>query len=150
MAGTIDLIRDWATELAYWEQAALEIVASGTAPEEMDYEYLLELFMQDAGLAPAPPGERPALTFPIKMDDWQVTGYKVERLFNLRNVNALPAGQELRFGTQLTAIYGTNSAGKTGYSRPFGCAGFARGEHEVLRRLCTSSRPTASLHRIEA
>jgi recombinational DNA repair ATPase RecF len=53
-------------------------------------------------------------------------------MFNLRNVNALPCGQEILFGEQLTLIYGDNGAGKTGYVRPLGSAALARGERDVL------------------
>ena len=92
---------------------------------------------------------RPALTFPIRLADKpDAAGYSVERLFNLRNVNALPAAQEIRFGPQLTVVYGANSSGKTGYTRPLGCAAFARGEREVLtdaRKASTNAVPRADI-----
>jgi ABC-type oligopeptide transport system ATPase subunit len=131
MAGTLELIRDWATELPYWEQAALERIASLQTLTEHDYEELLNYCMQDAGLIPTT--ARPQLSFPTKLPGLSKrTGHKLERLFNLQNVNALPSGQEIRFGDQLTIIYGGNGAGKTGYTRPLGCATWARGEREVL------------------
>lgn len=133
MAGTVDLIRDWATQLEYWEQAALQRVASGVALTETDYRQLLDLFMEDAGLVPNSKNARPVLTFPTKLAASAADEpYTIDRLFNLQNVNALPAAQDLIFGPQLTAIYGPNGSGKTSYSRPLGCAGFARGEREVL------------------
>ena len=67
MAGTVDLIRDWATQLDYWEEAALEKVAAGTALTEADYQDLLDLFMQDACLIAKPATHRPPLTFPTKL-----------------------------------------------------------------------------------
>lgn len=133
MAGTLDLIRDWATHLDYWEQAALERVASGVALTEKDYQKLLDLCMEDAGLIPKSKSPRPALTFPTKLSASSTNSpYTVDRLFNLQNVNALPAAQDLTFGPQLTVIYGANGSGKTSYTRPLGCACFARGEREVL------------------
>jgi energy-coupling factor transporter ATP-binding protein EcfA2 len=147
MAGILDLIRDWATDLAYWEQAALEKVASGATLGEKDYQDLLDLCMQDAGLIPMPTGTRPAFTFPTKLaDQSELAGYRLERLFHLQNVNALPDSQELTFGDQLTAVYGPNAAGKTSYTRPLGCAAFARGEREVLtdaRKSRTTALPKA-------
>lgn len=149
MAGTLDLIRDWATELDYWEQAALENVAADTAVSEEDHQRLLDLCMQDAGLIAMPKAARPKLNFPTKLDDsGTATGYMVERLFDLDSVNALPEGQEVRFGSHLTVVYGPNGAGKTSYIRPLGCAAFARGEREVLsdaRKAGTSAVPTASV-----
>jgi hypothetical protein len=145
MGGILDLIRDWATELDYWEQAALEKIASGISLIETDYQNLLGLCMQDAGLIPGPTGPRPALMFPTKLDDkLGAAGFRLERLFNLKNVNALPTGQEITFGGQLTVIYGANAVGKTGYTRPLGCAAFARGEREVLtdaRKSSTNAVP---------
>ncbi|MGB2633599.1 MAG: AAA family ATPase [Candidatus Acidiferrum sp.] len=44
----------------------------------------------------------------------------------------MPKGQEIRFGPQLTLLYGNNGAGKSGYARALGSAGFARGKREVL------------------
>jgi hypothetical protein len=133
MAGVVDAIRDWATTLAYWEQAALERVVSGRPFSDDDYDYLLKLFLEDAGLKPKRPGERPTLVFPAKTTETlNTSSLRLERLFNIRDVNALPSGQEIRFGSQVTLVYGCNSAGKTGYARPLGCAAFARGEREVL------------------
>ena len=113
MAGVLELVRDWAAQLPYWEQAALERVASGAPITEKDYEGLLDLCLQDGGLIPVPVGSRPTLAFPTRLDDKSDTaGCVVERLFNLRNVNALPEAQEITFGPQLTAVYGPNGSGK--------------------------------------
>ena len=133
MTALIDQIRFWAAaELRYWEQAALEKIVNSKALDDADLEELLIYFTQDAGLAPLP-DSRPRLVFPenpaIEPD---FIPERLERMFNLQNVNALPRAQEIRFGPQLTLIYGNNGVGKTGYARPLGCAAFARGEREVL------------------
>lgn len=149
MAGAIDLIRDWATGLAYWEQAALEQIVSGHPFTNDDCKYLLKLFLEDAGLIPKGQDTRPALSFPTKLPETgNPPGFRLERLFNLRDVNALPFQQEIRFGPQLTLVYGSNSAGKTGYTRPLGCAAFARGDREVLtdaRKQDTHAIPNADI-----
>jgi hypothetical protein len=64
MAGTLEIIRDWATGLDYWERAALERIASGATPTENDLSQLLIWFMQDCGLIPMPSDARPGLSFP--------------------------------------------------------------------------------------
>jgi len=105
--------------------------------------------MQDAGLIPKTTTARVGLTFPAKLSrNSDAAGYTVERLFNLRNVNALPHGQEITFGPQLTVIYGPNASGKTGYTRPIGCAAFARGDREVLtdaRKASSNLAPQADI-----
>jgi ABC-type cobalamin/Fe3+-siderophores transport system ATPase subunit len=82
------------------------------------------------------------------MNASSVTPFTIERLTNLRNINALPPAQDLTFGSQLTIIYGPNGSGKTGYMRPLGCAGFARGDREVLsdaRKVATNQTPAADI-----
>jgi energy-coupling factor transporter ATP-binding protein EcfA2 len=141
MTALIDQIRSWAaTELRYWEQASLEKIVNSKALRDADLEELLLYFTQDAGLAPLP-GSRPRLAFPeIPAIEPEVIPQRLERIFNLQNVNALPMAQEIRFGPQLTLIYGNNGVGKTGYARPLGCAAFARGEREVLPNATNSNR----------
>jgi ABC-type sulfate/molybdate transport systems ATPase subunit len=111
---------------------ALEMIASGDPLTEADYQTLLDHCMQDAGLVQMPEVPRPKLEFPQSLSEGPVGRLRLERLFNLQNVNALPPGQELVFGEQLTLIYGENGSGKTGYARPLGCAAFARGDRDVL------------------
>jgi ABC-type uncharacterized transport system ATPase subunit len=132
VASIVNRIRAWSTELHYWERAALEKLANGTLLTPKDYNELLLEYMADYGLGPMP-AERPTLSFSGPAEP-TVEKRKVQlvRLFNLANVNALPPGQEIHFGSQLTLIYGNNGAGKSGYARPLGCAAFSRGEREVL------------------
>jgi AAA domain-containing protein len=139
MPTVVDQIRAWAAQLDYWERMALEMVATGKELIEADYQALLDYHMQDAGLVQMP--TRPKVEFSRPSTAETRTSYKLERLFNLRNVNALPANQELRFGPQLTLVYGNNGAGKTGYTRPLGCAAFARGDRYVLSNATVSPDP---------
>jgi energy-coupling factor transporter ATP-binding protein EcfA2 len=132
MAGVVDEIRPWAAELKFWEQAALEMIANGREMSEGDYLELLDYCMRDAGLVQMPVPGRPRLDFPQGISEDSGTKYRLERVFNLRNVNAIPTAQELVFGPQLTLIYGDNGSGKTSFTRPLGCAAFARGDRDVL------------------
>jgi energy-coupling factor transporter ATP-binding protein EcfA2 len=56
----------------------------------------------------------------------------LKEISGLENVNALVPEQRLTFGEQLTAIFGHNGSGKSGYARMIGAAGFTRGDQEVL------------------
>jgi DnaJ-domain-containing protein 1/ABC-type histidine transport system ATPase subunit len=123
--------------LKYWEQAALEMIAAGQPITSEGLRKLTEYFLEDCGLLPLP-SVRPQLSFPKDIaNDPTPSATRLQRLFNLRNVNALPAGQELHFGDQLTLIYGENGTGKTGYARPLASAGFTRGERQVLPNVAT-------------
>ncbi len=149
MSAAIDLIRDWATGIAYWEQAVLEKLAAGFTLTEKDHQRFLNLMLEDSGLASKTQANRPKLSFPATLPNASpATSFRIERLANLRNVNALPPAQQLTFGPQLTIIYGANGSGKTGYTRPFGSAGFARGDREVLsdaRKVSTDQSPAAEI-----
>jgi hypothetical protein len=132
MSTLLSQIRTWAADLKYWEQSALEKIITGTEITESDYSDLLNACLQDAGLSPIS-SSRPRLSFPARLIEAdQSNKCTLVRMLNLQNVNALPSGQELRFGPNLTLIYGDNGAGKTGYARPLGAAAFTRGDREVL------------------
>jgi recombinational DNA repair ATPase RecF len=133
MRGLIDNLRSWAgKELKYWEQAALEKTSSQVEFTSDDLRELVQYFIEDAGLAPIATN-RPRLSLlDNTVTEAVLAPCRLSRIFNLTNVNALPEGQEIRFGPQLTLIYGNNGAGKSGYARALGAAGFARGERKVL------------------
>jgi hypothetical protein len=133
MVSTTEKITAWAsTELRYWEQAALNLLLSKDSLGEGDYLELTECFLQEAGLAKK---TRPWPRLPF-VDGRLVRAVhakcRLEGIRNLRGVNALPNDQEIKFGKQLTLIYGRNGAGKTGYARPLASAAFSRGTRQVL------------------
>src|ERR1700733_15326112 len=132
MTRIVDRIWSWAeAELKYWEQAALLKIVDGVNPREEDYRQLVEYFEHSADLVP--PAALPKLFFPKReAAEAKLAKCRLERIFTIENVNALPVGQEIHFGKELTLIYGDNGTGKTGYVRPLGSAGFARGRREVL------------------
>ena len=141
MTGVIDQIRAWAaTDLKYWEQTALEKISNGPRLSEEDFEELLRLFMEDAGVV-SPTTPRARSSFPDNLAyEAGLAPCRLERIFNLKDVNALPEKQEVCFGPQLTLIYGDNGAGKTGYVRPLASAGFARGDRQVLPNAAQPNR----------
>src|SRR6201988_4613255 len=103
MRGLNDQLRSWAAkELEYWEQAALEKVSTQSELNANDIYELVGYFLEDAGLAPVSTS-RPKLTLAASStEEAEPASYRLNRLFNLNNVNALPPGQEIRFGPQLT------------------------------------------------
>ncbi|MEM7308732.1 MAG: AAA family ATPase [Planctomycetota bacterium] len=56
-------------------------------------------------------------------------------------VNALAPDQVLRFGPQLTVVYGGNAAGKSGYARVLKRACRARGAEEILGNVTSGAAP---------
>jgi len=62
-------------------------------------------------------------------------------IFHHRGVNALSENQTLKFGPNLTVVYGDNAAGKTGYIRILKSACRARGEEQILGNVVSGAAP---------
>jgi len=125
-------IFEWAIDLPYWEQFALQQVIDGKSLGGNDYELLLNYMLEDIGLSKSKV-DRPILRF----DEEIITvspNIKVQltAISDLRNINALASNQRLEFGPQLTAIFGKNGSGKSGYARVLGSAAFTRGDKTIL------------------
>jgi ABC-type Mn2+/Zn2+ transport system ATPase subunit len=126
-------ISEWALELPYWEQLALLKIIEKKEIEQADLEELVQCLLEEEGI------ENQAIS--KEMIDWSARlskrkdnakTFKLKEISNLENVNALVPNQRLEFNPNLTAIFGRNGAGKSGYARLLGAAGFTRGDKEVL------------------
>lgn len=62
-------------------------------------------------------------------------------IFHHRGVNALAEDQTLKFGQNLTVVYGDNAAGKTGYIRILKSACHARGQEQILGNVISGATP---------
>lgn len=126
-------IRQWAKTLPYWEQVALDKILAAAPLTDLDYDELLKYLLEDEGLA-EPISQRPQLQFDNSVNTASTSSVQLRlvKISNLQNVNALVPGQSITFGPTLTAIFGANGSGKSGYARVLGCAGFTRGDKEVL------------------
>lgn len=146
MTSVLREICDWASTLPYWEQAALDKILSGVSFTDADYDELLRYLLEDADLA-EPTGPRPTLHFPQygDADSQPMTPVRLVKISGLRNINALVQGQVLTFDPALTAIYGGTGSGKSGYARVLGCAGFTRGDEEVLPDITQPADDTVTL-----
>ena len=132
----------WAArELKYWEQSALHIVSNAGNASSNDLDELEIYFLEDAGLSPVREGRRKISVLDNALDEPDISPIRLTKVFNVRNVNALPLGQTMHFGPQLTIVYGANGAGKSGYVRILGAAGFARGNRSVLPNVSARLTP---------
>ena len=125
----------WAKSLNYWEKSVLDKILSGHPFTDETYQKIYGYFVEDIGLREKPDGLRPELkSLDEKKLPTETPGNTVQltQISNLKNVNALAKDQIIPFSPQLTAIYGANASGKSGYARVFGCAGFTRGDKQVL------------------
>src|SRR5579859_1051267 len=98
MAGIYDQLKTWArSELKYWEQAALSKVIRQIELQDGDIQELVDYFLQDAGLDPTPTNRAVPLALESNIVSSNPDSCRLTKIFNLRNVNALPDGQEIRF-----------------------------------------------------
>jgi ABC-type Mn2+/Zn2+ transport system ATPase subunit len=133
LSTVIERIVNWANQLEYWEKAILTKLLSNEKIEEEDYKRIVEFFLQDKALAAANPNRKPINLLCDNTGERETKQKNVLReMYNLENVNALISNQHLSFGNQLTVVFGRNGAGKSGYARVLGSAGFTRGDSKVL------------------
>jgi hypothetical protein len=142
MSSLLSEIIRWAKSPKYWEQAILDKILAGEPFTEETYQELYGYLLEDVGLIKNSDGPRPELRFfeETKVpDETPPQQSRLTKISNLQNINALAKEQTIPFSPQLTAIYGKNASGKSGYARVFGCAGFARGDRKVFPNVADES-----------
>lgn len=139
-------IVEWGKELPYWEQVALDQIIAGEEFTEDAYQALLQLLLEDEGLAEKS-CVRSVPHFYQRTSAPVTEGCKtrLKKIANLKNINALAENQVLTFNPVLTAVYGENGSGKSGYARVLGSAGFTRGDREVLPDITRPNSGKATL-----
>lgn len=136
----------WAKEQPLWKQQALRWATAGVVADSkinelaslviasVDKDSVLEVEQ----LTEAELGFSSGVTAP----------FRLAALADVKNVNRLAKGQKLEFGaTGVTAIYGDNGSGKSGYARIFKLACGARDQEEVLHNVFESApaEPSAAV-----
>lgn len=142
MSNLLSEIIRWAKSLKYWEQATLDKILAGKTFTEETYQKLYGYLLEDVGLLKKSDESRPELRF---LDETKIPEEtprqqpRITKISNLQNINALAKDQTIPFNPQLTAIYGANASGKSGYARVLGCAGFTRGDRKVFPNIADKS-----------
>jgi len=139
-------IVEWGKELPYWEQVALDQIISGEEFMEDTYQTLLQLLLEDEGLAEkscvrSVPHFYQLASAPVT----EGCKTRLKKIANLKNINALAENQVLTFNPVLTVVYGENGSGKSGYARVLGSAGFTRGDREILPDITKPNSGKAAL-----
>jgi energy-coupling factor transporter ATP-binding protein EcfA2 len=134
MSAIFTQISEWIGTRPFWEQAALDRVIAGTPLTSEDYDQIIQWCLEDAGLRERV-SERPMLKYLREAETKPAEKrgpVKLVELSNVQNVNALAANQTLSFHPSLTAVFGANGSGKSGYARILAKAGFSRGDKDIL------------------
>lgn len=142
-------ITRWATHnnLPFWELAALDRILGGDVLTEDVVEELVDYLLEDADLKEKT-RIRPKLIHlaaGAEKASAENDRYRLAKIHNLQNINALVANQRLEFGEKLTVVYGSNGSGKSGYARVIGSAAFTRGDKQILGNVTAAQPPSGPL-----
>lgn len=111
-------LREWSSKLPRWQQYALSLLNEhpSLTPEQDDDIYRALLVHYELGSWES---DFPGFTLGASLDKRTDIEGKVliREMRSLRNINALPCGETLPIGENLTIIYGATASGKSGYAR---------------------------------
>lgn len=132
-------ILEWSKERPAWQRDALRLLLKGELSDD-DICFLVDICKGRHGLT-----DQQTLTplskehIPKKLDS--STAVSLVSIFHHHGVNSLAENQTLKFGTNLTVVYGDNGAGKTGYIRILKSACRTRGQEEILGNVVSGTAP---------
>ncbi len=148
----VDSLKMWLESKPYWEQYLWQLHMTKEILDDEDilkcYKYLLE----DSGVIKVGPG-RVKIVFPtldLNGADTQKAKISLDKIENLKDVNAVDEGCFLEFGKNLTIIYGDNGTGKSGIGRLLSNACLSRKPRKLLPNARNTSdrakKATADFH----
>jgi ABC-type polysaccharide/polyol phosphate transport system ATPase subunit len=110
--------------------------------------------LEDSGVIKTASGRKPIVFPTLDLESVDATGAKstLDKIENLKNVNAIDEGCVIEFGKNLTIIYGDNGAGKSGIGRLLSNACHSRKPRKLLAnaRKASSVQPSADFHITDA
>ncbi|MGO9402866.1 MAG: AAA family ATPase [Terriglobales bacterium] len=126
------LLVGWANEQDAWVRHLVsEVVVSRTVMTDGQLDAIYQTFLREKALVADKPVNVPKLSDDASLLDVS-SGLFLTQLRDLKNVNALVAGQAIEFNPKLTVIFGENACGKTGYVRVLKKAAAVRTTEAVL------------------
>lgn len=131
---------EWSQDRPAWQRDALRrLVLQGGLTDE-DVRSLTEICKSAYGLAEQQ-NIAPLTKEHVPEKSGASAPISLVSIFHHRGVNALAEDQTLKFGPNLTVVYGDNAAGKTGYIRILKSACRARGQEQILGNVASGATP---------
>jgi predicted ATPase len=144
--------KSWLEVKPYWEQYLWQLHLEKEILNDTDIEKCYQYLLEDNGIVGQKPGRVP-IVFPVldfDAPDTPRTKGTLDKIENLRHINAIDDECVLELGKNLTIIYGDNGAGKSGIGRLLSNACSSRKPRKLLpnaRKVTTaSSYPSADFH----
>lgn len=134
---------EWLQSKPYWEQFLWQQHIEKNTIEESDIEKCYQYLLEDSGVIKMTSG-RASIVFPVlDLTDTETPQAKntLDKIENLKDINAIDDGCVIEFGENLTIIYGDNGVGKSGIGRLFSNACLSRKPRQLLPNARTASYP---------
>jgi hypothetical protein len=141
----IESLETWLSTKPYWEQYIWKINLEKDTLTDEDIDQCYQYLSEHLGLIDYSPN-KPAISFKneiVAAPEVPISTVKkrIVEVKNFKDVNALHPDCSVKFGPNLTLIYGSNGSGKSGVGRLLCNACFSRGEREILPNVRTASMP---------
>jgi hypothetical protein len=126
------LMVDWANKQDGWVRSLVDsVLTSSGEVSENTLESVYQRYLAEKGLSDATLEPIEALTIGEAAVATK-SPLSIERLSEVRGVNALAPDQEIEFNSNLTVVFGENGSGKTGYTRILKALADVRTVEEIL------------------
>lgn len=133
-------ILEWSQARPGWQRDALRcLVVTGAVPSG-DIQELTELCKSAHGLG-EPRTPEPLQSEHLAIRGQQTASVAITSVTHHCGVNALASEQTIKFGPNLTIVYGQNAAGKSGYARILKRACRSRGVENILGNVLSKEAP---------
>lgn len=141
-------ILGWSYDRPIWQRDALRRLVLNGELSESDIDALTEICKAGFGLAEQQDAA-PLTKDDVPADTGATAPVSLLSIFHHRGVNALAENQTLKFGPNLTVVYGDNAAGKSGYIRILKSACRARGQEKILGNVTSGTTPLSPVVAIQ-
>lgn len=122
----------WLKNQPYWLQYSGNELLEGAAINDALVNKTYNYFKEDLELTKLAVGRTPIVFNEVATVSGMASKLKLLSISNIKNVNALVAGQVIAINENLTLIYGDNGAGKSGYIRLLNNAFNSRGDKSLF------------------
>jgi hypothetical protein len=148
----VDSFKVWLEAKPYWDQYLWLLHIEKGVIEEADIDKCYQYLLEDSGVIKMASG-RVSIVFPVlDLDGTDTPKAKntLDKIENLKDINAIDDGCVLDFGKNLTIVYGDNGTGKSGIGRLLSNACLSRKPRQLLPNAHKASYPapkaTADFH----
>jgi hypothetical protein len=138
----------WAQTLKPWQRFILYHATRNGVLDDAQIDECYNLFLENVGLKTEVDREIIQLEVTGRPDTAAPSSLRLDRIIELKGINALPVNSSLVFSPYLTIIYGRNGAGKSGFARLFANACFSRHKPDILCNIyeAVQTAPSATFH----